>query len=52
MAGLVIKSGDGLDRPTRIAARGGPDVRPAVAGRGLLEGRKLRREERLLILPE
>ena len=51
-AGLFLVSGDGLDKPTRIAIVAGLTFLPPWLVEVFWRRRKRRQEERLLVLPE
>jgi hypothetical protein len=52
MAGLVVTSGDGLDKPARAALVAGLSLVPPSLVEVWWRRRERRRAERLLILPE
>lgn len=52
LAGLVVASGDGLDKPTRAALVAGLTFVPPLLVEVWWRRRKRRQDERLLILPE
>jgi hypothetical protein len=52
MAGLVVTSGDGLDKPVRAALLAGWTLVPPSLVEVWWRGRERRKAERLLILPE
>jgi hypothetical protein len=52
MAGFVIASGDGLDKPTRVALVAGLTLVPPSLVEVWWRRRECRSKEKLLILPE
>jgi hypothetical protein len=52
LSGLVLQSGDGLDRPTRLAIVAGLTLIPPFLVERWWKGRERRREEQLLVLPD
>lgn len=52
LSGLVLQSGDGLDKPTRFAIFAGLTLIPPFLVECWWRGRERRREERLLVLPD
>jgi len=51
-AALFITSGDGLDRPTRVALVAGLTFIPPLLVEAIWRRRKRRQEERLIVLPD
>jgi hypothetical protein len=52
LSGLVLQSGDGLDKPMRFAIFAGLTLIPPLLVERWWKGRERRREERLLVLPD
>ena len=52
MAGLILHSGDGLDRPARMAIFAALMFIPPLLVERFWRERERRQEERLLVLPE
>jgi hypothetical protein len=52
LSGLVLQSGDGLDKPTRFAIIVALTLIPPFLVERWWKGRERRQEERLLVLPD
>jgi hypothetical protein len=52
LSGLVLQSGDGLDKPTRFAIFAALTLIPPFLVERWWKGRERRQEERLLVLPD
>jgi hypothetical protein len=52
LTGLLLQSGDGLDKPTRVAIVGALTFLPPYLVERWWKGRERRQEERLLMLPD
>jgi hypothetical protein len=51
LSGLLLQSGDGLDKPTRVAVVAVLTFIPPYLVERWWKGRERRQEERLLVLP-
>jgi hypothetical protein len=52
LSGLLLQSGDGLDKPTRVAIVAALTFIPPYLVERWWKGRERRQEERLLVLPD
>ncbi len=52
LSGLLLQSGDGLDKPTRVAVVAVLTFIPPYLVERSWKGRERRQEERLLVLPD
>lgn len=52
LSGLMLQSGDGLDKPTRVAIVAALTLIPPFLVERWWKGRERRQEERLLVLPD